>query len=82
MTDADPYGPLWPEIRRQVGRFTRLFNAALLPTIALPAGLTAGGLPVAVQLAAAAFEEGRVLAVARRIAAAIGWDLPELPRSP
>lgn len=81
IADADPYGPLWPEIRRQVGRFTRIFNAAALPTIALPAGLTAGGLPVAVQLAAAAFEEGRVLAVARRIEAAIGWDLPELPRS-
>lgn len=82
IADADPHGPHWPEIRRQVSRFTRVFNATGLPTIALPVGLTATGMPVAVQLAAAALEEGRLLAVARRIEAATGWALPELPRSP
>ena len=81
IADADPRGPHWPEIRRQLGRFTRIFNATGLPTVVLPAGLTREGLPVAVQLAAAPFAEGLLLATARRVEQAIGWSLPELPRT-
>jgi aspartyl-tRNA(Asn)/glutamyl-tRNA(Gln) amidotransferase subunit A len=81
ITDADPDGPRWPDLRRLVGRFTRLFNLTGLPTISLPVGLTAEGLPVAVQLSAGPFAEGRLLSVARRVESAIGWSLPDLPRA-
>ncbi len=80
IADADPRGPHWPEIRRQLGRFTRLFNAVGLPTLVLPAGLTAERLPIALQLAAPPFEEGMLLSVAHRLEQAIGWSLPDLPR--
>jgi len=80
FTDVEPTGPRWPEVRRVLTRFSRLFNATGLPTIVLPAGLTAEGLPVAVQLAAPPFAEGLLLAVARRVEAALAWSLPPLPR--
>jgi Asp-tRNA(Asn)/Glu-tRNA(Gln) amidotransferase A subunit family amidase len=80
IADADPQGPLWAEIRRRVGRFTRIFNATGLPTIAMPVGFTAGGLPVGIQLASAPFAEGLLLNAARQVEAAIGWSIPELPR--
>ncbi len=81
VADADPRGPRWPEVRRKVARFTRIFNATGLPTIAVPAGLTTDGLPVGIQLAAAPFAEGALLAAARLVEAAIGWSLPDLPAS-
>jgi aspartyl-tRNA(Asn)/glutamyl-tRNA(Gln) amidotransferase subunit A len=80
IADADPHGPLWPQIRRLAGRFTRVFNATGLPTVALPVSLTADGLPVGVQMAAAPFAEGLLLSVARRVEDAIGWSIPVLPR--
>lgn len=80
IRDADPNGPRWPELRRTIGRFTRLFNLTRLPALSLPVALTSDGLPVAVQLAASAFAEGLLLAVGRRVEAAIGWSLPDLPR--
>jgi aspartyl-tRNA(Asn)/glutamyl-tRNA(Gln) amidotransferase subunit A len=80
IADADPHGLRWSEIRGLVGRFTRIFNATGLPTIALPVGLDADGLPVAVQMAAGPFAEGVLLSVARCVEAAIGWVVPELPR--
>jgi len=79
FADVDPTGPRWPEVRRVLTRFSRLFNATGLPTIVLPAGLTAEGLPVAVQLAAPPFAEGALLAVAHRLEGALGWSLPPLP---
>ena len=81
ISDADPDGPEWPELRRVVGRFTRLFNLIGLPTMSLPVGLTTEGLPVAVQMSAAPFAEGLLLSVARRVENGIGWSLPDLPRS-
>jgi aspartyl-tRNA(Asn)/glutamyl-tRNA(Gln) amidotransferase subunit A len=81
IADADPQGPLWPEIRRRVGRFTRIFNATGLPTIAIPVGLTADGLPVGIQLAGAPFAESLLLGAACRVEAAIGWSIPALPRT-
>ncbi|MDR7419551.1 MAG: amidase [Armatimonadota bacterium] len=79
IADADPGGALWPEIRRLVGRFTRIFNATGLPAITLPVSVTADGLPVAVQMAARPFAEGWLLSVARLVEAAVGWSMPDLP---
>lgn len=80
IADVDPRGTRWTEIRRVMGRFTRLFNLIGVPTIVLPAGLTREGLPVAVQLAGRPFAEGLLLGVARRLERAIDWSPPELPR--
>lgn len=71
--DADPLGSAWPQVRRLLGRFSRLYNLAGLPAIVLPAGLTDEGLPVAVQLAADQFREGTLLGCARVIEQALGW---------
>jgi aspartyl-tRNA(Asn)/glutamyl-tRNA(Gln) amidotransferase subunit A len=79
IADADPGGPHWVQIRRQVSRFTRLFNATGLPAVTVPVGLTSQGMPVGVQLAAAPFAEGLLLGAARRVESAIGWSLPWLP---
>jgi aspartyl-tRNA(Asn)/glutamyl-tRNA(Gln) amidotransferase subunit A len=80
IAEVDPAGPTWQAVRRVIARFSRLFNATGLPAISLPAGLTAEGLPVAVQLAAGPFAESLLLGVARRLEAALGWQLPVLPR--
>jgi len=80
FTDVDPAGSGWPEVRRVLGRFSRLYNTTGLPAIVLPAGLTRDGLPIAIQVAAPPFAEGLLLAVARCIEAALGWSLPLLPR--
>jgi aspartyl-tRNA(Asn)/glutamyl-tRNA(Gln) amidotransferase subunit A len=79
IADVDPGGERWLHLRRLLGRFSRLYNATGLPAIALPAGLTAEGLPVAVQLAAGPFDEGRLLAIARRLETALGFAVPDLP---
>jgi len=79
ITDADPLAGHWMQVRRQLARFTRLFNATGLPAIALPVGLTSEGLPVGVQMAAAPFAEGLLLASARRVESALGYSLPWLP---
>lgn len=81
IADVDPAGERWSEIRRVLGRFSRLYNATGLPAIVIPADVDADGLPVAVQLAAGPFQEGLLLAVARRLEQEIGWSLPELPRA-
>ncbi len=80
ITDVDPQSDQWPQFRRLLGRFSRLYNMTGLPAIVVPAGLTADGLPVAVQLAAGPFQEGLLLAAARRLEQAIGWSMPDLPR--
>jgi len=79
IADVDPSGEKWFHIRRLLGRFSRLYNTTGLPSVALPAALTADGLPVAVQLAAGPFLEGPLLAVAHRLEAAIGFAIPDLP---
>jgi aspartyl-tRNA(Asn)/glutamyl-tRNA(Gln) amidotransferase subunit A len=80
IADVDPGGTRWPEVRRVLGRFTRLFNLIGLPTIVLPAGLSSEGLPVSVQLAGRPFEEGLLLGVARQVEREVNWSLPDLPR--
>lgn len=80
IADVDFAGTRWQEIRRALGRFSRLFNATGLPALVIPAGLTGDGLPVAVQLAAPPLAEGLLLAVARRLERALSWTAPALPR--
>ena len=46
-----------------------------LPTITLPSGLAASGLPMGIQLIAAPFEEGRLLAAARWCESVVDVDL-------
>jgi len=79
IADVDPSREQWFHIRRLLGRFSRLYNTTGLPAVALPAGLTAGGLPVALQLAAGPFQEALLLAVARCLEGAIGFTIPDLP---
>jgi aspartyl-tRNA(Asn)/glutamyl-tRNA(Gln) amidotransferase subunit A len=79
VAEVHPQAPSWMEARRRIARFSRLYNATGLPALVLPVGLTAERLPVGVQLAAPAFEEGRLLAAARRLEATLGWTLPALP---
>ena len=52
---------------------TSAFNAFGIPAISIPCGFTAAGLPVGLQLAAAPFDEGRLLAVARAYEQATDW---------
>lgn len=79
IADVDPRGEKWFHIRRLLGRFSRLYNTTGLPSIALPAALTAEGLPVGLQLAAGPFQEGVLLAVARHLETVIGFQIPDLP---
>jgi aspartyl-tRNA(Asn)/glutamyl-tRNA(Gln) amidotransferase subunit A len=49
-------------------------NWAGIPAISIPAGLTSEGLPVGIQLAAAPFQETKLLSVARVIEKLIRFD--------
>ncbi|MBI4609895.1 MAG: amidase [Candidatus Rokubacteria bacterium] len=53
--------------------FCAPWSFAGLPAISLPSGLTMDGLPLAVQLVSAAFDEPRLLAVARWCEAQLGF---------
>lgn len=59
--------------------YSQTFNVFGFPSVAVPAGRTVGGLPIGVQIVGRPFEEGRVLAAASIIEAALGgWQ--EAPR--
>jgi aspartyl-tRNA(Asn)/glutamyl-tRNA(Gln) amidotransferase subunit A len=81
IADVDPNGERWMTIRTVVSRFMRLYNATGLPALVLPAALTDEGLPVALQLAAGPFAESLLLGVALRLEQAMGWSIPDLPRT-
>ena len=53
--------------------FTIPVNLSGLPGISVPAGFTAGGLPIGVQLIAPAFEEARLLQVTRAYQRVTDW---------
>lgn len=50
---------------RTLGRCTRPFNYLGLPSVVLPCGLSAAGMPVALQIVARPFEEALALRAAR-----------------
>jgi aspartyl-tRNA(Asn)/glutamyl-tRNA(Gln) amidotransferase subunit A len=54
-------------------RFTRLFNLGGHPAIALPCGFNRDGLPLSMQLAGRAFDEGTILRLARAYEDATAW---------
>jgi aspartyl-tRNA(Asn)/glutamyl-tRNA(Gln) amidotransferase subunit A len=63
--------------------FTRLFNLGGHPAVALPCGFSRDGLPLSLQIAGRAFEEGTVLRLAAAYEAATEWHRrrpPDLPR--
>ena len=49
------------------------FNVHGLPTISIPCGFTSKGLPIGMQISAAPWEEGRVLALAHAYEQATEW---------
>ncbi|MBI3456074.1 MAG: amidase [Candidatus Rokubacteria bacterium] len=53
--------------------FNALWSGIGAPSLALPTGLAAGGLPLGVQLIGASFAEARLLAAARWVEAAMGF---------
>jgi amidase len=57
----------------ELGAFTALFNVSGQPAANVPAGLTAEGLPVGVQLAGRPNDEATVLAVSRQLEEAMPW---------
>jgi len=56
-------------------RFQAPWTSSGLPTVTIPTGLSQAGLPLAVQLAALPFEEGKLLAAARWCEAVCGAGL-------
>jgi amidase len=53
--------------------FTQLWNVTGQPACTVPAGWTADGLPLGVQLVGRRGEDGRVLSVAAQLEQAVGW---------
>jgi amidase len=64
---SEPAGPFT--------KFTSPFNLAGTPTITVPAGLDEHGVPVGMQLAAGAFHEGSLTAVASALQSVTDWHL-------
>ena len=57
-----------------MGRNTGPFNQSGLPAVSVPVGVTAGGLPVGLQLVASPFQDYRMLAVAAAVEELVGFD--------
>jgi amidase len=70
----------WPTAIKalKVAEYTSLWNVFGNPAIALPAGFTAGGLPLSVQLIAPPEGEPRLI----QVAAQLEQDLPWAGRHP
>jgi aspartyl-tRNA(Asn)/glutamyl-tRNA(Gln) amidotransferase subunit A len=71
--------PTIPESRGDVARaqllgYTRLFNVLGGPTLSVPCGFTAGGLPIGLQLAGRPFEDATILRVAHAYEREAGWS--------
>ncbi len=64
------------EIIRRMGRFSRLtrpFNGLGLPTLNVPCGFAASGLPIGLQVVGRPFDEATVLRVGHAYEQAAGW---------
>jgi aspartyl-tRNA(Asn)/glutamyl-tRNA(Gln) amidotransferase subunit A len=66
------------EVRTAATRFTRVMNALGLPAISIPCGYSRSGLPIGLQIIAAARQEALLL----RVAAAMEDSLAVTPRVP
>lgn len=55
-------------------RFAFLATAVGMPAVAVPVGVTGAGMPVGLQIIAPARGEARLLAAARVVEQAVGWD--------
>ena len=77
-TQAFPHGEgsLDPFQQKLADRFTTTANLAAIPALTVPTALE-GGLPTAVQFLAPAFGEGRLFALARKLAKVFPLSLPE-----
>jgi amidase len=56
-----------------LGAFTAIYNVTGQPAASIPAGLTADGLPIGVQLAGRPLEDATVLAVSRQLERVMPW---------
>ena len=60
--------------------YSQTFNVLGLPSVAVPAGRTANGLPIGLQVVGRPFEERNVLTAAALLEASLGgWQKPALP---
>jgi aspartyl-tRNA(Asn)/glutamyl-tRNA(Gln) amidotransferase subunit A len=55
-------------------RFNAPWSYAGVPTVSIPCALTAGGMPLSLQLVGEAWSEARLFAVARFCESALGFD--------
>lgn len=79
-TAASPAGPLGQAAGpRPLATATGAFNLAGLPAISVPCGFSAEGLPIGLQLAARAWDEATLLAVANACVRGGGGRWPSIP---
>jgi Asp-tRNA(Asn)/Glu-tRNA(Gln) amidotransferase A subunit family amidase len=84
MTSNDLDALVYPTLRvkpnfvgeRQSGSLCHIAAHSGLPAISLPAGFTADGVPVGIELLARPFEEGRLIELG------FGWEQAAMPRQP
>lgn len=83
LTPAMPWAtPTWAEVADmmtdgrffEMARFTGFGNAAGVPALTLPVGLSDKGLPSAVQFVGSHFAEAALLTIAHELQLATGWD--------
>jgi amidase len=65
-----------------LGAFTALYNVTGQPAASLPAGVSAEGLPIGVQIAGRVNEDATVLAVSRQLERAMPWSGRHAPGFP
>ena len=71
-----------PEIRTQRLRYTAPFDMSGHPTLTLPGGMTADGVPVGFQIVGRAFDEATILAAGHAFQRASDWHLRRPPIDP
>ncbi len=62
------------DVRGALTGFARSFNVTGLPAATVPCGFTAGGLPIALQVAGRPFDEATVLRIVHAYEQAAGWS--------
>ena len=80
--DRMKVGSVSTNVREALLRNTRIFNASRLPTIAMPIGFSADGLPLSMQIAAPAFQDALTLRVGHAYQQATDWHTARATVSP